>query len=178
MLKTGPVDLKFTLFFLVSKLLLTIDKVGLKIFENNEMEYLQDGRVLVSKSDNFLRFRVENSLASIAESGISSLFIKYIERSHVSKYANDLKWNTDYFDKSNISNSTLLVYVMRWLQNGCLTSYTTEKCDLRLNEHNEKPVEIVDLAVAWLILIGLVLVSLLVFVFENAKNQFKSLIQK
>lgn len=136
MFGSGPKELKSTNLFVLSKLLFTIDKVGLKIFENSEMEYFQAAHIVVSRSDNFLRFIYEKYMAYIVESGISLVFIKYCHKIIVSNYAWHLKWKTNYLAQSNISENTLFIYAMRWLQNDCFSFYSKEKCDLKIDEHN------------------------------------------
>lgn len=170
---SGPKDILFTTFFLVSKLLLTIDNINLQIFENNEMEYFQSGRSLSINSDNFLRFKFEKYLASVVESGISSFLMKRIDEYTIKNYVKYLKLNNGNFSWLNISDKNLLIYTMRWMQNGCFTYYSKEKCDLKINQHIEVPVKILDLIVVWLLFSVFLLMSLLAFAYEHAPNWFK-----
>ncbi len=137
------------------------------------MDYFQSGRVLAITYDNFLRFKFENYLASLVESGIKSYLMKLVDEYTMSKYAKYLNKNTDYFAELNISDSSIFIYTIRWMKNGCFIYYSKERCDLRINQHIEEPVKIFDLVVVWLLLIVLVLTSSLVFAYENVRGWLK-----
>lgn len=155
---TGPAEWYAMTSRLTSKLLLKLNNTRLLIFESRSISLFQTSDLIVFKSNNFLKAKFGDFLASLSQSGIESLELKYVQRNFVKEFVKDkLAYTVD----TKISN-----LVSHWLDNRCNDFYNSENCDLNLNKYSEVPVTYSDLTAIWLLLVFILMASIISFTHE------------
>ncbi len=134
------------------------------------------GEFFVSISDNVFRPKFEKYFARIVQSGIVLIQKSYIKTISVKTYLEN------YFQDNNLGSlgtvnekeRNLGNFVLLWMQNGCSSFYSKEKCDFSNAKNLERPVKLIDFVVAWILLVGLMISSVCIFIKEVlfVKNVF------
>ncbi len=158
---SGSLDYPDTYLYSAGKLMLLMANTNLKIVDYNEDNLYSSRNLIYSTSDHIFRSEIEKYTALILESGIEYLLTKYLTEI---KMRDIFVRHDAHLGKGNKSISR---YVPLWIKNGCFTSYSKAKCDVNFAKDLEVPVKLIDLLAVWIINIGSLAVSVLLFLCER-----------
>lgn len=167
------------------KLLLKSSSPDLEIHSIYEKEWFQSGLFFYSETDNIYKLKFENYLSFIYEAGITILQLEYTIKLGLKQILMNYQKDHSSYEtevtkcsiKCNVSRESLLINNIHWLHNKCYTFYAKTKCELNFFKNPEVPVSIVDILVVWILFIGLITMTVFVFVYENVGIRFNFLIK-
>lgn len=134
------------------------------------------GDFFYTESDNYLKQKFANHLASLAESGIDVILtnqgLENRMKVHATTYVKLKSKQNNTLTKQNLSDWELKAHVSHWMKNKCFTLYLKDKCSYS-SSTEEIPVSLKDFIVVWLLLTILLLSALSLFVYEHFQKQLK-----
>lgn len=144
--------------------------IGLKIYDTDDPEWFQTGNLFASFSDNLFRSKLDNTLAHLVESGIASLQISYVSVAVIKDYFMK-NYNSRTQSSKGIPNGgkrelNLGYFAQLWMQNGCFSFYSKEKCDLSLENNVHIHVKLIDFLAVWILFASLLVSSVLLLTYE------------
>ncbi len=78
--------------------------------------------------------------------------------------------HTNVFGNSNISSTTIFVYLSRWLHNGCFSFYRADVCKLNIEDGLEVAIKLPDFLTVWILLLVLFAFSIFGFAYEYLRG--------
>lgn len=154
----------------LGKLLLMLNNSRFEMLENNDRSLFRVGKLLYSFSNNFLLPTVNMHLSLLVQAGIDEVLKKQEMELKMKSFADRLNNNGVLLARYNISLQIMSKYISKWVHKGCFILYREEVCSLKNQKYLEVPVKLVDLTTAWLLFIGLLLLSIVGLLYEIVRT--------